>query len=80
MRIYPNPTQNSINLVADYLSGKQVSIVISNSLGQKIQQSTETPVLGVLRKQLDVSQFPLGMYFISIEGEGATHTRKFIKN
>jgi hypothetical protein len=80
IRIYPNPTQTSINLVADYLSGKQVSIVISNSIGQKVMQSTENPVQGVLRKQIDVSQFPFGMYFISIEGEGATHTRKFIKN
>lgn len=75
IRIFPNPAYDILNIDVAILNGNSSKLKILNSLGQivreeKIQNS---------KSQINVSQLPIGIYYLKIQNDTQTITRKIIK-
>ena len=68
--IYPNPADHFLNIISEKKIG---SIAITNILGQKIFNH----LYSENEAQINLGQFPSGVYFISINESGK---RMFVKN
>lgn len=70
-RVYPNPTTGKINFdVPDNIT----KAIISSTLGAKIGE------IMLLNKQVDISNYPSGMYFVTIYDEnGVVATKPLMK-
>jgi len=67
--IYPNPASTTISITTDE---KDFEIQISNMFGQVLLSEKNT-------KTLDISQFPSGIYFISVCTEKSISTKRIQK-
>ncbi|WP_339887328.1 M43 family zinc metalloprotease [uncultured Flavobacterium sp.] len=75
--LYPNPTNNILNISMPTGSELPSAIEIHNSLGQTLTKksiSTESDLA------FDVSSLNSGVYFITIQKESEKRTLRFIKN
>ena len=77
IKIYPNPTQNSMNIQVNNSDLLPESFVIYNTLGQRIVNRT---VQSNMDLSVDTSSFTNGVYFIQITREGESKTLQFVKN
>lgn len=75
MTLYPNPTNGIINLNMDN-QGTGI-IEIFNLQGQQLQQ---LQIGGANRLQINLEDYPSGIYFIRISVDGIVETHKVIKN
>ena len=75
--MYPNPATNEV-----FMSWKDVesnvAITLFNSLGQRLQQFSETELAGKTSSSLDVSRYAAGIYFITIKAGNKLETKKLI--
>lgn len=64
INIYPNPTSNTVKIEFHHDAATHVNIAIKNTLGQslKVLSGVNASYL-----EIDLSEFPAGSYFISIE-------------
>jgi len=74
MNVFPNPTNSQLTIDSESLLQE---INIYNSVGQEIihVDNIKEP-----QKTISVSMFESGIYFIKIQTNSNTITRKFIKN
>jgi bilirubin oxidase len=70
--IYPNPTTEILNIVSN--TSEKFSINIFNTLGEKI-----TSANNIQHLQLNINNYPSGLYFIQINSDNKFFTQKFIK-
>jgi uncharacterized repeat protein (TIGR02543 family) len=73
VRIYPNPLSNGILNVQSDLEISKISIV--NALGVTVLCSQSNNIKNI---QLDLSNLPKGMYFVKIEIDTISETKKLI--
>ena len=73
--LYPNPANNSINIIN--ASNEQTNIEIVNVIGQKVFVIKSNSQL----EQIDISGFKPGIYFVNIieQSSGKINTLKFLK-
>jgi len=69
INIYPNPTNGIINISPD---NEIKSISIFDIFGQKLYDKYIT-------REIDISDFQPGVYFLNIETQGTVHRHKIIK-
>jgi hypothetical protein len=77
IKVYPNPTQNTINIQVNNSDLLPESFVIYNTLGQRIITKS---VQSNMDLSVDTSSFTNGVYFIQITREGESKTLQFVKN
>lgn len=82
IQLYPNPATETLNI--QYPSGlKKCQLQLFDALGQLVYEeelSNEAASNGVITKQLDVSTFRKGIYFINVQTEyGSTFKRLAIQ-
>lgn len=58
-KLFPNPTRNTLNIIPLEGNYEDFSFSIFNISGQMLSQ-------GILQSQLDVNNYPAGMYFLKI--------------
>lgn len=78
LEIFPNPVDNYINFVIRNLSNTiKNKVKIANALGEIIyEDDAQNNTSG----SIDTSNFPIGLYFISIINNETTVTKSFIKS
>ena len=69
--VYPNPTQGPLNFFVDVATKELMSMSIYNSVGILIYHSSQLPSM------IDLSNEPMGVYFVSIQSANQLITRKF---
>ena len=70
LTVYPNPTDNVLFVETRFITTQPIGYRITNLMGQTLMSGQITAE----NQQIDVSNLPEGMYFITV-GEG---TRKFV--
>jgi len=70
--IYPNPANDMINIVTQ---GFIDSAIVTNSLGQELYNSN----VDALETFIDISSYAKGTYFLKVQTEDNSITKKFIK-
>lgn len=76
LNIYPNPATNQI--VIELIETKSTSIEIKNILGQTVK-TIDNRVINKNQIEIDVSEFPNGLYFVQIQNGNKMEREKFVK-
>lgn len=79
--LYPNPVDNHANLTFELQQEEEVSILIFNTIGQKVKQLFQgTMQSGTQSFTFDLNHLPQGIYYLKVQAENTTTTTKLIKN
>jgi hypothetical protein len=79
--LYPNPTNNTINLTFELQSSTQLNYSIYSETGQIVKSLlNELTNPGTITKSFDVSVLPTGSYLLRITSERFSQTYKVIIN
>ncbi|HDO26866.1 MAG TPA: Omp28-related outer membrane protein [Bacteroidetes bacterium] len=80
LELFPNPTTGilNINISADEFNNAELKVV--NVLGKEIYKQTGLNIKGDYSVRVNLSTQPNGIYFVMINGENQTITRKVFLN
>lgn len=78
VRIFPNPFNNSVNIVLNDLKVQKVLITVTNVLGQVLYSELITNPSGVIQIN-EAATFSNGIYFVSISSPEVNMTKKIVK-
>ena len=79
LQLSPNPVKNQLFLSFDNHRQEEVFIKILNAAGQVFYTQNLQLIMGKQTKQIDLSQFSKGLYFVQIANEKAISTKKIVK-
>jgi hypothetical protein len=79
INIYPNPTNNKVNL--DFTTQKSTTAtwVLYNELGKKVKTGSKKLIAGNNQISINMQNIKSGIYFISLEMDEETITKQIIK-
>ncbi len=78
IRLYPNPAQNSLNIVVPTTFTGLATIEFVSASGASFKFPAVAPQNGKLK--LDVSEMPEGIYTLLVKGQGQVYQSRFVKN
>ena len=78
VRIYPNPADDIINIEISNAGGQEIEIELLTVSGQLIYRKEFKNSKDPLVKQIDLSGYAKGVYFVRIRQEGAVYNGKII--
>ena len=80
LRVYPNPSNETINLAFDASNAEEIEVILTNELGQEVYRRSQKSHSGKNRIRLDVAQIKLteGMYFIQVNSESLRLSSKMV--
>ena len=78
--LYPNPTNDFVNIAFTLENSSDVSIRLTNIQGQVISQIKIEGISGIQTATLDLSNQSTGMYFITVTNDKGVFTKKVMKN
>ncbi len=76
--IYPNPTNQIATVSFHVEKAAIVDIVVINALGNTVSQLSDYCSNGIYNKQVDVSNFAKGLYFVKIRMNGMQLVNKLL--
>jgi len=79
-QLFPNPNNGQFTMILDGESIKDLSVNIYNILGQVVHTEMIDFNTGHLTKGFDISRLASGTYFVQLNSEEGTLTRKLVKN
>ena len=79
LNIYPNPTDNTINLAYQLNESGQVIISIIDIKGQQLKQITLSNSEGINTDVIDLKSLPKGVYFLQFISKSENITKRIIK-
>ncbi len=80
-QVYPNPTDNDLNINIEAPASDEVSLEISDILGKSVYTKQLELTEGMNSKVIDIANLPQGSYYLSItNSNGVRNTTKVIKN
>jgi hypothetical protein len=77
VRIYPNPVRNELTLRINGTE-KQLNLSVTNASGQVMYAEKLTGITADYMKQLDMSAFPKGVYFLKLSDNNRVYMEKVI--
>jgi hypothetical protein len=79
INIFPNPANTILNCIISLIEDGTVNISILDIVGNMVVHEELEAVKGSNMRQLDISNFPHGMYFIRISSRAENAEIKFVK-
>lgn len=79
LNIYPNPTINKIFLNYQLAEQQKVVITLLDSKGQQLQKMSLIKQQGMNTDEIDLHNYPKGIYFIRILSQNEFITRQIVK-
>jgi hypothetical protein len=74
VNIFPNPANSELNIELLALNNPNYNLLITNAIGQTVHQTS----LNNQRSIVNISEFPQGIYFVTIKTGKATLTKKVV--
>ena len=78
VKVYPNPTEGILNIEFEHFDGKDLDVVLVNTIGQTIFSESLNNFSGKFDRELDLSRFSAGIYQLSITDGTSRYTRKVV--
>mgnify|MGYP000607091257 CR=1 FL=1 len=75
--VAPNPNKGIFSVQSENTGANEVSIYITNAIGQVIYNSAINTPQGLLQHDINIEGQPAGIYIMHIEAEGRHETAKF---
>ena len=79
MEVFPNPTNDQLNLRLNIAKGNNLTVKLKSVTGQLMLEENKHATTGELNETFDVSQWPSGMYLITVQSGTSVQTLKFTK-
>lgn len=79
LSIYPIPSNDVITISVDLSEANATKFVLVDILGRELKTWEAELMVGENKQQLDISNLPIGTYFIKTDLQGKTIVKKFIK-
>lgn len=77
--LYPNPTNNILNIVISSKQAENASVIVYSANGQKVYAESLRLSRGLSKHSVSMEELPAGYYFVKIIGESHTSTSRIIK-
>ncbi|HMX98072.1 MAG TPA: T9SS type A sorting domain-containing protein [Bacteroidia bacterium] len=75
---YPNPTNDVLNIPANFNTASNVTVEVTNLMGQNVASYNFGKLSGIQTLKLNVSNIAAGSYLYTITTEGARVTKLFV--
>jgi PKD repeat protein len=74
--VFPNPSQGivKLNIVADMFNTAELKVI--DAMGKVVYQQSNIQVNGSLTKEIDLTGYPQGIYFITVSGDDKQVSKK----
>ena len=72
--VFPNPANDILNFNFSNIETQNLKLSIYNNVGQKVYEN-----ISFQDKQIDISKFNTGLYFVEFQSESNTKMLKFLK-
>ncbi|CAN5169648.1 hypothetical protein BH09BAC5_BH09BAC5_19680 [soil metagenome] len=79
LSIYPNPTDNIVNINIDNIQSEKIEIEIMDMTGRIVFRFEEENDNDVFFTSIDMSSLPCGLYFFQLKTEKRFYSKKLIK-
>ncbi|MFK8007545.1 MAG: T9SS type A sorting domain-containing protein [Saprospiraceae bacterium] len=76
LSVFPNPTNEKVNINFDYQGVDQLSIVVVNSVGQEVFRNATNVNAGKANLEISTSTWNAGIYFIKFQSEKGIKTER----
>jgi hypothetical protein len=80
IQLYPNPASDMINIELKNPERQEIKIELLSSTGKIVHKINEIMSSGNVKKSIDLTNIPDGIYFLRILSDQETINRKIIKN
>lgn len=77
MTLFPNPATDQVTIEADLENTTDVSITLTNSMGQ-VMKTIEVNNTNSILHSIDVSELPNGIYFVKLKSSEISSTKRLI--
>ncbi|MFM1745215.1 MAG: hypothetical protein RLZZ630_1152, partial [Bacteroidota bacterium] len=74
--VYPNPGNGFFNLEINSRESRNLSVAVSNVLGEKVYSENWTSGIGLIRKPIDLTSMSKGVYLLVISDGNRSISRK----
>ena len=78
LHIYPNPSSGYLTIEIEGFAGNTLYSRLQNAQGQTVQNSTLLANKGSNTFQVQLNQFPAGMYWFELESDGLRVQHKIV--
>ena len=78
--VFPNPTNDVLNIEGKILTNGNVDIIVTNALGQNLKKDVIKVNSNSLQTQISMSEFASGIYFIVVGSESGKQVFKVSKH
>jgi hypothetical protein len=76
--IAPNPTNGVFTLVVHGIRNAEAGITVTDIAGRDVYKETATATTSDLTKEINLSGFPKGTYFVKVKTDNQTSTKKLV--
>jgi hypothetical protein len=78
LSLFPNPGHGYYELMLETEKAGNISLKVYNATGKLVYEQNRQ-ISGLLHENIDLQQFPNGVYFLKVEGDGLSIARKLVK-
>lgn len=78
LTLFPNPVNNVLNVTFETAATSELTLTISNALGQTVQHVASGTYQGPQTIQVNTSELTAGVYFLNAVGETGVTTKRFV--
>ena len=78
--IFPNPSNGQFNIEIQSINNKPVQMRIFNAFGSEVYNDDNLIINGFTTKVVDLSNFPEGIYYLNLHGDGVNIIKKIVIN
>jgi hypothetical protein len=78
LNVFPNPASNLLNIRFNLEKAQDLEISLSTTDGQRVYSELLPNQNNSIDKQLDISSFAKGVYFLKLKGESGSIVRKIV--
>ncbi len=77
--VFPNPAANEAEIIFNMIEPVYVSMKITDVTGREMAAQNMNSFAGQNKFKIDISQFPAGMYYVTLNANGNMLSKKLIK-
>ncbi|MCC7465347.1 MAG: T9SS type A sorting domain-containing protein, partial [Saprospiraceae bacterium] len=79
LSIFPNPTDGALNMVLEGYAGGELTVILRNAQGQYLRTETWRATSGNAAFKTDISNLPVGLYWLEFSQTGGSVQYKIVK-
>jgi hypothetical protein len=79
VKVFPNPTDDIVNIDAQNLSSKNITISITDISGKTLIEKSFSNLNNELHSFFNIQSFPTGVYIVEVKTDGGQYNYKLIK-